>query len=54
MSPKQSYKADIERLLIDTKKRLNDAADRGNVPEVSRLAEQVSSLSRLLEVASEG
>ena len=52
MSPQESYKADIEELLIDCRRRLNDAADRGNIPEVSRLAEQVASLSRLLEVAS--
>ena len=52
MTPQQSHARNIEVLLIDTKKRLNAAADRGNVPEVSRLAEQVASLSRLLEVAS--
>ena len=52
MTPKQDYAKDIQRLLLDCKRRLNAAADRGNVPEVSRLAEQVASLSRLLEVAS--
>ena len=52
MTPQQSYAADIQRLLMDCKRRLNEAADRGNVPEVSRLSEQVASLGRLLEVAS--
>ena len=52
MTPQQSYRDDIQRLLMDCKRRLNEAADRGQVIEVSRLADQVSSLSRLLEVAS--
>ena len=52
MTPRQDYAKDIERLLIDCKRRLNAAADRGNVPEVSRLADQVASLSKLLEAAS--
>ena len=52
MTPQQDHARNIEVLLIDNKKRLNAAADVGNVPEVSRLADQVASLSRLLEVAS--
>ena len=52
MSPKESYREDIERLIIDCRKRLNTAADAGNIVEVSRLTDQVASLSRLLEVAS--
>ena len=52
MTPKQSYAEDIQRLLLDCKRRLNQAADRGQINEVSRLSEQVSSLARLLEVAS--
>ena len=50
MTPQQqSYAADIQRLLLDCKRRLNDAADGGNIPEVSRLSDQLSNLSRLLE-----
>ena len=52
MSPKESYKADIQRLLIDCRRRLNQAADRGQINEVSRLSEQLTSLSKLLEAAS--
>ena len=52
MTPQQSYAADIQRLLMDCKRRLNEAADRGQIVEVSRLSDQLSSLSRLLEVAS--
>ena len=52
MTPQQSHARNIKELLIDTKKRLNHAADRGNIAEVSWLSEQVSSLARLLEVAS--
>ena len=52
MSPKESYKADIERLLIDCRRRLNEAADRGQIAEVSRLSDQLTSLSKLIEAAS--
>jgi len=52
MTPKQSHAENIQNMLIDTKRRLNAAADRGNIAEVSRLSEQVASLARLLEVAS--
>ena len=53
MTPQQQNNArDIEELLIDCKRRLNAAAVRGNIPEASRLGEQMASLSRLLVVAS--
>ena len=52
MTPKQSYRDDIQRLLLDCKRRLNQAADRGQINEVSRLSEQLTSLSKLLEAAS--
>ena len=52
MTPQQNYRQDIERLLLDCKRRLNEAADRGQIAEVSRLSDQLTSLSRLLEVAS--
>ena len=52
MTPQQDHARNIEVLLIDTKKRLNAAADRGNIAEVSRLADQVSSLSRMLELVA--
>ena len=52
MSPQESYAKDIERLLMDCRKRLNEAADRGQITEVTRLSDQISSLSRLLEAAS--
>jgi len=31
VSPKESNKADIERLLIDCRRRLNEAAGRGQI-----------------------
>ena len=52
MTPQQSYAADIQRLLMDCKRRLNEAAENGQIVEVSRLADQVVSLGRLLEVAN--
>ena len=52
MTPQQDHARNIEELLIDTRKRLNAAADRGNIPEVSRLAEQIKSLARMLELVA--
>ena len=52
MTPQQSYAADIQRMIVDCRRRLNQAADQGQVIEVSRLSDQLTSLSRLLEVAS--
>ena len=48
----QSHLDNIQQLMIDTKRRLNVAADSGNIAEISRLADQVSSLSKLFEAAS--
>ena len=48
----QSHLDNIQHLLIDTKRRLNIAADSGNIPEISRLSDQITSLSRLLDHAS--
>ena len=53
MTPKQDYAKDIQRLLLDCKQQLNEAADQGNfIAEVSRLSEQVASLRRLPKLAS--
>ena len=52
MTPKGSHAKDIELMLIDSKRRLNEAADRGNFPEMTRLADQITSLGRLLGHAS--
>ena len=53
MTPQQkSYAEDIQNMLIDCKRRLNTAADRGDFPEMNRLSDQYASLSRLLEAAS--
>ena len=53
MTPQQkSYAEDIQNMLIDCKRRLNAAADRGDIREMGRLAYQYTSLSRLLEAAS--
>jgi hypothetical protein len=52
MTPQQDYAKDIERLLIDCKRRLNEAADRGQIVEVSRLSDQITSLSRMLELVA--
>ena len=48
----QSHLDDIQQLLIDTKRRLNLAADSGNIAEISRLSDQITSLSKLFEAAS--
>ena len=48
----QSYADDIQRLLVDCKRRLNAAADVGDFLEMNRLSDQYASLSRLLEVAT--
>ena len=45
-------RAQIERMLLDCKQKLNAASDRGDIREMGRLADQCVSLSRLLEVAS--
>ena len=52
MTPQQDHTRNIEVMLIDTKRRLNEAADRTDIREMGRLADQVASLSKLLEVAS--
>ena len=52
MSPQESHAKDIELMLINAKRRLNEASDRGDFREMGRLADQCVSLSRLLEVAS--
>ena len=48
----QNDRAHIERLLMDAKRKLNEAADAGDIKEMGRLTDQCVSLSRLLEVAS--
>ncbi len=52
MTPQQSHAENIQNMLIDTKRRLNAAADRGDFREMGRLSDQYASLSRLLEAAS--
>ena len=51
MTAQKNYADDIERLMLDCRKRLNDAADKGQIAEMSRLSDQYASLSRLLEAA---
>ena len=52
MTSKEDHRKNIQRMLIDSKRQLNDAADRGNFAEMTRCADQVTSLARLLEAAS--
>ena len=52
MTSKEEHRKNIQRMLIDSKRQLNDAADRGNFAEMNRYADQVTSLARLLEAAS--
>ena len=52
MTSKEEHRKNIQRMLIDSKRQLNDAADRGNIADMHRLTDQVTSLSRLLEAAS--
>ena len=52
MTPQEQHRRNIEELLIQCKRDLNAAADVGQIAEVSRLSEQFSSLSRLLEAAT--
>ena len=52
MSPKQRYRDDIQQMMLDCRKRLNEASDRADIRGVSRLADQNASLSTLLEAAS--
>ena len=53
MTPQQkSYAEDIQNLMLDCKRRLNVAADRGDFREMGRLADQYTSLSKLFEAAS--
>ena len=51
MSPKQSYRDDIQQMMLDCRKRL-EASDRADIREMGRVADQYASLSKLLEVAS--
>ena len=44
MPPQQDHARNIEKLLIDCCRRMNEPADKGQIVEVSRLAEQLASL----------
>ena len=52
MTPQEQHRRNIEELLIQCKRDLNQAADVGQINEVSRLSDQLTSLSKLLEAAS--
>lgn len=52
MSPKQSYRDDIQQMMLDFRIRLHEASDRAGIREMGRLADQYASLSKLLEAAS--
>ena len=52
MTSRESHADNIQQMLLDTRRWINEAADVGNLREMGRLAEQYASLSRLLEVAS--
>ena len=52
MTPKENDRDDIQGMLIDCKRRLNEAADRADIREMGRLADQCASLSRMLEAVS--
>ena len=51
MTAQKNYAEEINNMLIDVRRRLSAAADRGDFPEMSRLSDQYASLSRLLEAA---
>lgn len=52
MTPRESHAAELQRMMLDCKRQMNEAADSGNLREINRLADQYASLSRLLEAAS--
>ena len=52
MTPQQNYLEDIDRMLIDLRRRIGLAADKADFPELHRLLDQQDRSKRLLEVAS--
>ena len=52
MTSKEEHRKNIQRMLIDSKRQLNDAADRGNFRDMTRYADQITSLARMLELSS--
>ena len=49
MTPQQSYRQDIEQMMIDCRKRLNEASDRADIREMGRLADLIEAAEKMRE-----